>query len=155
MELAVAVGGTLHGAARIVARTARRNAAALLPVESGLPVAGLDVVAAQAIHYTLRHLDEVIGWPGPGPGSCRAAAAAGGAQPGPPPMRASRVRLGCRVWRRRLASGAPPPAAASAAARKRRTLRLPPPLPAQTLQGEDTADAWLRALQLSQLAFDR
>jgi ABC-type transporter Mla maintaining outer membrane lipid asymmetry ATPase subunit MlaF len=48
----------MRTAARAVARTAQRRPLLLAPEES-LPVAGLDPLAAQAIHYTLSSLEGV------------------------------------------------------------------------------------------------
>jgi hypothetical protein len=67
MELASAVGGSVHAALhpplRALARAARK-APPLWPPEATLPVAGLDALAAQSIHYALRRLEGVsaAGW---------------------------------------------------------------------------------------------
>jgi len=62
MELAHAVGSTLHTTLRVplrvLARAARKRPL-LWPVEASLPVAGIDAAAAQGIHYTLRSLEGV------------------------------------------------------------------------------------------------
>lgn len=57
-----ALHGTLHGALRVLGRAAHKRPM-LWPIEQSLPVAGLDPLAAQGIHYTLRNLEGVRGMP--------------------------------------------------------------------------------------------
>jgi hypothetical protein len=43
----------------VLRRAARKGRPLVWPVEQSLPVAGLDTLAAQSIHYTLRNLEGV------------------------------------------------------------------------------------------------
>ncbi|KIY93755.1 hypothetical protein MNEG_14208, partial [Monoraphidium neglectum] len=57
MHLAGAARGAAAGALRVLRRAARKGRPLVWPVEQSLPVAGLDTLAAQSIHYTLRNLE--------------------------------------------------------------------------------------------------
>lgn len=73
MHLPAALKGAAVGTLRVLRRAARKGRPLVaLPIER-LPVAGLDALAAQSIHYTLRNLDGVSPWLLP----CRHSADAG------------------------------------------------------------------------------
>ena len=57
MHLTSALEGTATSAIRVLRRAARKGM--VWTPEQSLPVAGLDALAAQSIHYTLRSLEGV------------------------------------------------------------------------------------------------
>jgi hypothetical protein len=87
-----AVQGGVRGAALAAARAARRRPF-LFPPEETLPVAGLDVLTAQGIHYTLSGLEGVRGRAALGPLGGRHAARHGR---GPLPAGSRRRAFGAR-----------------------------------------------------------